>query len=382
MKRKNLFLFSVLVLFSYLTFFYVSCFSGLTDETGEVSFTFTEPMLTKIMSRDAGSDISDLMSGLGDLNFAPQNVKYQFTGYSSGIDEATQTPNSFILYLYEGGAYELYSLNIIQSISADFGKELSQIFSGQVSNFSELFKNALISKGEWIAASNYIDITEQQYRSSAATSGDLINVSSTVSIRFLLSKNVFDFDSHGGYHITFYNISTNYSDFPYEDEEDYGEGDDIPKIRVELTSGGKTYTEVAEIVQVEYAALGHAWFESPDMPDGQEKTYSLLAYSDGSYKIHELEDGRFKVEKAFVNPSLEFFIKDDKFIIKINKTYYPLQISSQEGEQTIFDFYRDWKSFSLKRVFTTDNSRLYEVHYLTMDNGVISANEFIFTGED
>lgn len=96
----------------------------------------------------------------------------------------------------------------------------------------------------------------------------------------------------------------------------------------------------------------------------------------------ELEDGRFKVEKAFVNPSLEFFIKDDKFIIKINKTYYPLQISSQEGKQAIFDFYRDWKSFSLKRVFTTDNSRLYEVHYLTMDNGVISANEFIFTGED
>lgn len=96
----------------------------------------------------------------------------------------------------------------------------------------------------------------------------------------------------------------------------------------------------------------------------------------------ELENGRLKVEKAFVNPSLEFFIKDDKFIIKINKTYYPLQVSSQEGEQAVFDFYKDWKSFSLKRIATTDNSRLYEVGYFTMDNAVISANEFIFTGED
>ena len=96
----------------------------------------------------------------------------------------------------------------------------------------------------------------------------------------------------------------------------------------------------------------------------------------------ELEDGRLKVEKAFVNPSLEFFMKDDKFIIKINKTYYPLQVSFQDGEQTIFDFYKDWASFSLKRIATTDNSRLYEVHYFTIDNGVISANEFVSTGED
>lgn len=91
----------------------------------------------------------------------------------------------------------------------------------------------------------------------------------------------------------------------------------------------------------------------------------------------KLEDGRFKVEKAFVNPSLEFFMENDKFIIKINRTYYPLQASL-----AIFDFYKDWSSFSLKRITTTDNSRLYEVHKFTMDNCVIAANEFIFTGED
>ena len=96
----------------------------------------------------------------------------------------------------------------------------------------------------------------------------------------------------------------------------------------------------------------------------------------------ELEDGRFKVEKAFVNPSLEFFMEDDKFIIRINKTYYPLQVSFKENEETIFDFYKDWNSFSLKRITTTDNSRLYEVHKFTMDNCIIAANEFIFTGED
>ena len=88
---------------------------------------------------------------------------------------------------------------------------------------------------------------------------------------------------------------------------------------------------------------------------------TVVVFSDS-----ESKNGRPKVEKAFVNPSLEFFMEDDKFIIKINKTY----------------FYKDWISFSLKRITTTDNSRLYEVYYFTKDDCVISANEFIFTGED
>lgn len=100
------------------------------------------------------------------------------------------------------------------------------------------------------------------------------------------------------------------------------------------------------------------------------------------FSNNESENGRLKVEKVFVSPSLEFFMEDDKFIIKINKTYYPLQVSSKKGEQTIFDFYKDWNSFSLKRITTTDNSRLYEVYYFTKDDCVISANEFISIGED
>ena len=96
----------------------------------------------------------------------------------------------------------------------------------------------------------------------------------------------------------------------------------------------------------------------------------------------KLKNGRLKVEKVFVNPSLEFFKENNKFILKINKIYYPLQFSLQEDKQGIFDFYADWMLFSLKRVTTTDNSRLYETYRLTMDNGIISPNEFIFTGED
>lgn len=96
----------------------------------------------------------------------------------------------------------------------------------------------------------------------------------------------------------------------------------------------------------------------------------------------KLKNGRRKVEKVFVNPSLEFFKENNKFILKINKIYYPLQFSLQEGKQAIFDFYADWTSFSLKRVNTNDNSRLYEIHYLTMDNGIVSSNDFIFAGEN
>ena len=52
----------------------------------------------------------------------------------------------------------------------------------------------------------------------------------------------------------------------------------------------------------------------------------------------KLKNGRLKVEKVFVNPSLEFFKENNKFILKINKTYYPLQFSLQEGKQAIFWF--------------------------------------------
>lgn len=143
--------------------------------------------------------------------------------------------------------------------------------------FSEIFKSALVSKGEWTSSANYIDITEKQYRSSDAASGDLKNVPTTVSVTFLLNNSTFYFDTQAGYHITFYNTGNNSSDYPYDDFEDYDSKDYSPKIRVELTSKGKTYIKESEIVQVEYAALGHARIESPDMPEGQEKTYLLLA---------------------------------------------------------------------------------------------------------
>ena len=206
MTRKKIFLIPALFLCSIFTFLTFSCSSGLNDESGEVSFTFTEPMLRKIISRDAGS-----------------------------------------------------------------------------------------------------------------------------------------------------------SDDPYGGIDDYGSekyGDYGPKIRVELTSKGKTYIKETEIIEVEYAALGHAWNESPDMPEGQKKTYLLLAYSDDTYKIQEIEDGRllsivsegswkqnftedgipalYIYEDGKSNVQIIPFAGDDGFEVKLNET--PVWFSEEDADEELADF--------------------------------------------
>jgi len=356
MTRKKIFLIPALFLCSIFSFLTFSCSSGMSDESGEVSFTFTEPMLRKVMSRDAGSGddfkIPDWMSGLEKYGLAPKNVKFQFAGTGSRLAESeSPTTAPFILYLYDPGNYELYSLNLIQSISENFGSNPSQIISSMGGGFSEIFKSALVSKGDWTSSANYIDITEKQYRSAA--SDNLLEVPSTTpptSIRFLLDEITFNFDTKAGYHITFYNTGNNSDDY---DSKDYS-----PKIRVELTSKGKTYIKESEIVQVEYAALGHARIESPDMPEGQKKTYLLLAYSDGSYKIQEFEDGkllsivsegRWKMgldeeqrpllyiyEDGKSEEQIIHFEDEDGFKVMLNET--PVRFSESDADEELSDF--------------------------------------------
>ena len=53
MNRKNLFLIPVVFLMFASCFIATSCFSGLNEDKGELSFTFTQPMLSNILSRSA-----------------------------------------------------------------------------------------------------------------------------------------------------------------------------------------------------------------------------------------------------------------------------------------------------------------------------------------
>lgn len=87
----------------------------------------------------------------------------------------------------------------------------------------------------------------------------------------------------------------------------------------------------------------------------------------------EYEKYKFKIERVFVNPCIEFCKEKDSFFVKINKVYYQLA----RYDDYIIDFYSEWKSFVLKRISTTDNSKLYEILSLSVESGSVPLNSFI-----
>ena len=96
MKRKNLFLFPILILISTLCFINVSCFSGF-QEKGELSITFTESTIRQIMAR--GADISEEQEGndfdIPSFEFLDNGtLMSKYVGYTSGGKDV------FVLYVF------------------------------------------------------------------------------------------------------------------------------------------------------------------------------------------------------------------------------------------------------------------------------------------
>ena len=113
MKRKNLFLFSVLVLFSYLTFFYVSCFSGF-QEKGDVTIAFSESTLRQIMAR--GGEISEEQEGdyqgfkLPSFPFSSDLLQARYYGVVKDYAD------NFSLFIFKDYTYAVYSANLMEKI--------------------------------------------------------------------------------------------------------------------------------------------------------------------------------------------------------------------------------------------------------------------------
>lgn len=267
MKRKNLFLFPILILISTLCFINVSCFSGF-QEKGELSITFTESTIRQIMAR--GADISEEQEG---FEFDPtENAYAYYIGATSGLSE------TFTLYVYNDLSYKVYSSKLISSIAADLEEKFKNLTTEDyLSNpkLLEMFKNplalyedAIVSKGTWAQSGSSILITETHYMSAA--SGKLTEVSNPSVIATIpQDAKYFTVQSNSGYVITFY-TSTKEDDY-YDDEPV-----DSAKLLVRVVVGNIAYEKTLTV----YSNTKAAHVEFTDLPVGVTARVSALVYFD------------------------------------------------------------------------------------------------------
>ena len=280
--KKNLFLFPALVLTAFLCFITAACSSGY-EEKGEVSFTFTEPMLRQISrsARAGDTDYSNLYPGFdfsgsaGNL-FTNDNILMSYAGTSEDVED------TFILLVYKDGNFSVYSNELMSKASENNpfmqgGDDDENDSSGLPSYFYDpayqefsknpysIFDDALVSKGTWTQSGDNITITETHYRD--ASREELMPVDKASPVTISLSASTFTIDSKAGYKIQFYKTSANSPDgnIPdLDDDSDDENEDDLPdhpselpdnkgendsetddlediKIKVELKVDGKSY---------------------------------------------------------------------------------------------------------------------------------------------
>ncbi len=307
--KKNLFLFPALVLTAFLCFITAACSSGY-EEKGEVSFTFTGPMINQIMSRGVGS--SGLYEGQGSYsgyNYQGasqiENLYAAYAGYTADYEE------TFTLYVLTDNTYFVVSADLMRDAASKF-TDLEEKYKdnpmGMLSDpdylaFAQnLYEDATVSKGTWSQSGNQISITEKYYYN--ATSKSLVETKSPSVIAVInASASTFTVSSQAGYTITFsnYNIAQQ-NDNPYGYDDPYGNDepyddphnqeavvDVTPKLKVELNVGSKTYEKSVDIVEVEFGALGK---EIGENVSDKDMLYVMLAYSDGKYVIQRYKNNQ------------------------------------------------------------------------------------------
>ena len=280
--KKNLILFPALVLTAFLCFITAACSSGY-EEKGEVSFTFTEPMLRQISrsARAGDTDYSNLypgfdFSGSAGNPFTNDNILMSYAGTSWDAED------TFILLVYKDGNFSVYSNELMSKASENNpfmqgGDDDENDSSGLPSYYNDpafqefkknpysIFDDALVSKGTWTQSGDNITITETHYRD--ASREELMPVDKASPVTISLSASTFTIDSKAGYKIQFYKTSANSPDgnIPdLDDDSDDENEDDLPdhpselpdnkgendsetddlediKIKVELKVDGKSY---------------------------------------------------------------------------------------------------------------------------------------------
>ena len=282
--KKNLILFPALVLTAFLCFITAACSSGY-EEKGEVSFTFTEPMLRQISrsARAGDTGYSNLypgfdFSGSAGNPFTNDNIQMSYAGISEDVED------TFILLVYKDGNFSVYSNELMSKASENNpfmqgGDDDENDSSGLPSYFYDpayqeflknrysIFDDALVSKGTWTQSGDNITITETHYRD--ASREELMPVDKASPVTISLSASTFTIDSKAGYKIQFYKTSANNPDgnIPdLDDDSDDENEDDLPDYPSELPDNkGENDSEADDLedikIKVELKVDGKSYYK-------------------------------------------------------------------------------------------------------------------------
>ena len=302
MKRKNLFLFSVLVLFSYLTFFYVSCFSGF-QEKGDVTIAFSESTLRQIMAR--GGEISEEQEGdyqgfkLPSFPFSSDLLQARYYGVVKDYAD------NFSLFIFKDYTYAVYSANLMEKMGSNLN------YQNLVTNPFSILDSAIVSKGTWSQSGDSISITETHYLD--AESGELVEVSSPSVTEISANDSSFTVPSAFGYSITFYPI-------PNDNDNDI----DIPVhektiLMVGLEVGGKNYVKIINFDE-QLSKTKKLIITYSDMPLGQTAKATAMLYIE------------FYGEKEILAKG-----ESDKFVIQAGLNSAKIIMREYNGEDEPFE---------------------------------------------
>ena len=330
MNRKNPFVKWLVALLAGICFFVTSCGSGYREE-GEVSFTFTQPVLQQIFARGAetgGYDFNQFFS----MNMGDEDIP----SYVGFINNNISYANYYLLMLFDNYSYRVYDASkmlgaasglIEQNQYPSYGSdspdttiddidgldELSGLgnFANLMNDSYSLYDSAAISKGKWTQSGNSISITETHYLDSA--SGTLKEVSNpSVIATVSTNDHTFTVTSNAGVSLTFYDEEGMSNINPYGGDiwngEGNGEGNkeennqnnqnnqnnkpSPAKLSVELKAGSRTYDKDIELVEVEVGLFGKL------EGDTNDSVYVLFAYSDRKFVIQNFKNNIFSGEVA------------------------------------------------------------------------------------
>ena len=332
MNRKNIFSICAVLMAAFLCFCSASCSSGYKEE-GEVAFTFTEPMMRKIFSREAGSG-SEKGYDFSNITIPQiQGVKYYFAGFYT----LNETINTVVLYVFDNYTYAVYDVQMLQSVLTNLSGNNG--ISG--SDPYSIFDSAALSKGTWEQSSSSIIIYESSYYDSS--SKNLITVEKPQKLGEISSSDKqFDIKSSSGVSFTFYSMNGSGNDYPnYDGKDNYNDYyDETPVIKVELKAGGRTYKQESEVVSVEVGMVGKLKTSSDAEPnievddDELDAIYVMFAYTDGNFVIQKYKNEKFDSEIA----KGTWKEQNNGIMVNVVGREKPMIIEMQNGEVQQFSF--------------------------------------------
>ena len=356
MNRKSFLKISAFVITIFLSVCFFSCSSNI-EETGEVSFSFTQPMLNKIFSREVGSEKDGYGSISSGLPYGMTNVKAYYVGY----DSAGTGQSSVALFIFSDSdsTYAMYDFTQMSAIASNPGS-IDFTNPDFINNPLSIYEEAILSQGTWKEESNQLILTEKVYRYRNSDLKELFESDNRILSTFNIDDKKINVISKSGLSLELTSMSELLGDIDYGDEADV-----VPRIKVTLKAGGRTYEKDIEIVEVELASIGmgrtvEVSDAGPVSEDDEEAYYILFAYSNGNYVIQELDMEEKKL-LTILSEGTWNFVNGNMISVTENGSSESQKI--QYNENGNFEVTAGGKKIFFRQEYT-DNEFLYNFRYL------------------